>query len=206
VLDSGAVGAIFKVPPSTLALTNGPAFSLGLDIDTALAQLYATDATYTEAAMSFMTPPNATDMSGVRNRGAKMIVYHGVSDPIFSVSDTEAWYRGIGRHSGGPAQDFARLYRVPGMAHCSGGPATDQADFISPLVDWVERGQAPGSIVATARGPGNAAAANPEVPADWSASRTRPLCPYPSVARYTGQGDVESAASWACVDAKGRPH
>jgi hypothetical protein len=205
VLDSGAVGAIFKVPPSILSLTNGPAFSLGLDIDVALAQLYAADATYTEAAMSFMTPPNATDMSAVRGRGAKMIVYHGVSDPIFSVADTEAWYRGIGHHSGGPAQDFARLYRVPGMGHCSGGPATDQADFISPLVAWVERGQAPGSIVATARGPGSAGGANPEVPAGWSPARTRPLCPYPSVARYTGQGDVESADSWACSEAKGRP-
>jgi feruloyl esterase len=206
VLDSGAVGVIFKVPPSNLALTNGPSFSLGLDIDQTLTELHATDATYTESAMSFMTPPNVRDLSAVRSRGAKVLVYHGVSDPIFSVSDTIAWYEGIDRNSGGPAADFARLYPIPGMNHCSGGPATDQADFITPLVNWVEHGQAPGSIVATARGAGNPNAGgppNPDIPASWAPNRTRPLCPYPTVARYVGHGDAEQAASWACDN--GRP-
>jgi hypothetical protein len=133
-----------------------------------------------------------------------VLVYHGVSDPIFSVSDTEAWYRGIDRHSGGPASDFARLYNVPGMNHCSGGPATDQADFITPLVAWVEGGQAPGAIVATARGPGNPGGANAEVPANWAANRTRPLCAYPGVARYQGSGDVERAENWVCDQGPGR--
>jgi pimeloyl-ACP methyl ester carboxylesterase len=202
-LDSGAVGTIFKVPPSTAALSNGAAFSLGLDIDKALAELNATDATYTESALSFMTPPDASDLSTLRRRGAKIMVYHGVSDPIFSVSDTEAWYRRLGRDSGGDAEDFARLYRVPGMGHCSGGPATDQADFLRPLVAWVEKGQAPGAIVASARGPGNAGGVNPEVPADWAPNRTRPLCAFPTVARYKGYGDVESASSWKCREPRG---
>jgi pimeloyl-ACP methyl ester carboxylesterase len=200
VLDSGAVGVIFKVPPSTLALTNGPAFALGLDIDTALAELSATNELYTESAMGFMTPPDAADMSAVRRRGAKILVYHGVSDPIFSVADTEAWYRSLGRRSGGAAESFARLYPVPGMGHCAGGPATDQADFLSPLVAWVERGRAPGSIVATARGAGNPGGVNAEVPADWASDRTRPLCPYPAVARYKGRGNVESAGNWRCSE------
>jgi feruloyl esterase len=199
VLDSGAVGVIFKVPPSTDALTNGPAFSLGLDIDSAYAQLFATNATYTEAAMSFMTPPNARNMNAVRERGAKIIAYHGVSDPIFSVADTERWYRGIDRSSGGRADDFARLYRVPGMGHCSGGPATDQFDPLTPLIKWVEHGIEPGSLVAQARGPGNSGGANGDVPASWSPTRTRPLCAYPQEARYTGRGDVESASSWRCT-------
>lgn len=203
VLDSGAVGTIFKVPPSTAALSNGAAFSLGLDIDQALAELYATNATYTESAMGFMTPPDASDLSTLRRRGAKIMVYHGVSDPIFSVSDTEAWYRRLGRDSGGDAEDFARLYRVPGMGHCSGGPATDQADFLGPLVAWVEKGKAPGAIVASARGAGNPGGVNPEVPADWAANRTRPLCAYPTVARYKGYGDVESASSWKCREPRG---
>ena len=197
-LDSGAVGVIFKVPPSALALSNGPAFALGLNIDTALAELFATNATYTESAMSFMTPPDATDMNDVRRRGAKILAYHGVSDPIFSVADTERWYRGIDRSSGGRADDFARLYRVPGMGHCSGGPATDQADFITPLVEWVERGREPEAIIASARGPGNAGGVNAEVPADWAPDRTRPLCPYPSVARYDGHGSIERASNWDC--------
>jgi len=198
-LDSGAVGVIFKVPPEPSALSDGAGFSLGLDIDLALAQLYATDATYTESAMSFMTPPNVRDLSALRERGAKVIVYHGVSDPIFSVEDSIAWYRGIDHHSGGRATDFARLYPIPGMNHCAGGPATDQADFITPLVDWVEQGQAPQAIVASARGPGNPGGANPEVPASWAPDRTRPLCPWPSVARYTGTGLIDEAANFVCV-------
>jgi feruloyl esterase len=198
VLDSGAVGTIFKVPPSTLPLTNGPAFTLNLNIDATLAELFATNATYTEAAMSFMTPPDATDMNDVRRRGAKILVYQGVSDPIFSIADTERWFRGVDRTSGHRADDFVRLYPIPGMGHCSGGPATDQADFITPLVAWVEHGDAPDALVASARGAGNAGGVNPEIPADWSPKRTRPLCPYPSVARYKGHGDVEQASSWAC--------
>ena len=199
VLDSGAVGVIFKVPPSTLPLTNGPAFSLGLDIDQALAELYATNATYTESSMSFMTPPNEDDLSALRRRGAKVLVYQGVSDPIFSIADTEQWYRRLGRGSGGRADEFARVFPVPGMGHCSGGPATDQADYITPLVTWVEQGSAPSSIAAAARGPGNPGGVNADVPASWSPTRTRPLCAYPTVARYSGTGDVEQAASWSCV-------
>jgi hypothetical protein len=199
VLDSGAVGVIFKVPPTSAALTNGAAFALGLDIDNALAELYATDATYTEAAMSFMTPPDATNLNDVRARGGKILVYHGVSDPIFSVADTEAWLRGVNRMSVKRGSEFTRLYTVPGMGHCSGGPSTDQADFIAPLVAWVEQGQAPGSIVASARGAGNPGGVNADVPANWAPDRTRPLCPFPSVARYNGSGDVERAANWSCV-------
>jgi hypothetical protein len=111
-LDSGAVGTIFQVPPSTDPLSNGPAFSLGLDIDATLARLYATDATYTESAMAFMTPPDASNLSLLRSRGAKVLVYHGVSDPIFSVADTQAWYLRLPLDSGGPARGFARLYRA----------------------------------------------------------------------------------------------
>ena len=115
VLDSGAVGAIFKVPPSPASLSDGPGFALGLDIDQALAELQATDGTYTESALGFMTPPTDQDYAAVRNRGGKIMVYHGVSDPIFSVEDTERWYRGLLDQSGGAASRFARLYRVPGM-------------------------------------------------------------------------------------------
>jgi feruloyl esterase len=197
-LDSGAVGMIFKVPPVAVAGFDGPAFSLGADLDTLVAQVNATDATYTESSMSFMTPPSPSNLSRLRNRGAKIVVYHGVSDPIFSVNDTAAWYDGIRTVGGTSPDSFVRFYRVPGMGHCSGGPAVDQFDLITPLVAWVEQGQAPEAIVAGARGPGNAGGANAEVPAAWAANRTRPLCPYPSVARYDGSGAVETAASFSC--------
>jgi feruloyl esterase len=70
--------------------------------------------------------------------------------------------------------------------------------MLTPLVNWVEKGQAPEFVVASARGPGNAASVNLDVPAGWSASRTRPLCPYPKVARYDGTGDLESAGNFVC--------
>jgi hypothetical protein len=82
------------------------------------------------------------------------------------------------------------------MTHCSGGPATDQFDMLSPLVAWVEQGQAPERVKAAARGAG-ANVVNPEVPANWSPGRTRALCPYPKVAVYAG-GNPEDAASFSC--------
>ncbi len=197
-LDPGAVGMIFKVPPVQPSGFNGAAFAMAADMEQMLAQMNATDATYTEPAMSFMAPPNPTNLSRLKQRGAKMMVYHGVSDAIFSVDDTMAWYNGLRAANGGDASNFARFYRVPGMGHCSGGPAVDQFDMLSALVDWVEQGKAPNSVPASARGAGNAGGVNAELPAGWAANRTRPLCPYPSVARYLGQGSLENAASFVC--------
>jgi hypothetical protein len=198
VLDSGGVAMIWGVPPANPATFNGPAYALGLNIDEAIELINTTNLTFTESAMSFMTPPNPTQLSTLKNRGAKVMVYHGVADAIFSVDDTKAWYDGLRANNGGDASSFAKFYRVPGMAHCSGGPATDQFDMLTPLVQWVENGVAPQVVPATARGAGNAAGVNPELPAGWAANRTRPLCPYPQVARYNGTGDVNLAASFSC--------
>lgn len=196
-LDSGAVGVIFAVPPADPATFNGPVFSLTGSIDAMVASINATNASFTESAMQFMTPPNPTQLSAVRDRGAKIMVYHGVSDAIFSADDSVAWAQGVAtNHS--DAADFARLYLVPGMGHCSGGPATDQFDMLSALVDWVERGVAPASVTASARGTGNAGGVNAEVPAGWAANRSRPLCPWPLVARYNGSGSLDTASSFSC--------
>ena len=130
-----------------------------------------------------------------------MVVYHGTSDPIFSSDDTTAWYDALAAANGGSASNFSRFYRVPGMTHCSGGPAADQFDMLTPLVNWVEKGQAPDSVLASARGAGNPAAVNADVPASWAANRTRPLCAYPNVARYKGTGSLEDAANFTCVAA-----
>lgn len=196
--DPGAVGLVWQVPPEPVAGFDPLAFALNADINGMLAKVNATNATYTESAMSFMQPPQADDLGTLKNRGAKMLVYHGTSDPIFSSDDTTAWYDALNRRHGGEAADFTRFYRVPGMGHCSGGPATDQFDLLSPLVAWVEQGQAPGAVTASARGAGNAGGVNADLLAGWSAQRSRPLCPYPQVARYTGSGNVESAASFRC--------
>jgi feruloyl esterase len=198
LLDSGAIGLIFGTPPENPATFNGPAFSLGANLDNLVARINTSNSVYTESGMSFATPPNPTDMAALKNRGGKIMVYHGVSDPIFSVDDSEAWYQGLRAANGGDASDFARFYPVPGMGHCGGGPATDQFDMLSSLVAWVEQGEAPDRVLAAARGAGNAGGVNADLPAGWSANRTRPLCPYPLVARYNGTGDIESAASFSC--------
>lgn len=199
-LDPGAVAFIFNTPPVTLAsflATTGLQFGLNYDVDAGYQKIFATDGIYTESSWSFMTPPNETDLSVLRDRGAKVLVYHGVADPIFSAADTVSWYQRLQDANDGQAKDFARLFLVPGMNHCAGGPSADQFDALTSLVNWVEAGQAPSSIVATARG-GTAAVPNTEVPEAWGASRTRPLCAYPKVATYNGSGDVNAATSFSC--------
>ncbi|HEX8480229.1 MAG TPA: tannase/feruloyl esterase family alpha/beta hydrolase [Telluria sp.] len=196
--DAGAVGQIWSVPPEDPAGFNGQAFALNGSLATMLARVGATSSVYTEPALSFMLPPEPANLGKLKSRGAKMLVYHGTSDPIFSSDDTTGWYEALRSANGGDAANFARFFRIPGMNHCSGGPATDQFDALTPLVDWVEKGQAPDALAATARGAGNAGGVNGDVPRTWSAARTRPLCAYPKVARYTGSGDVEQAASFTC--------
>jgi feruloyl esterase len=142
--------------------------------------------------MEFMTPPNPTDLSTLKNRGAKLLVIHGTSDAVFSPLDTVNWYKGLQGANSGDASNFARLFLVPGENHCGGGPTTDKFDTLDALVDWVEGGVAPESITASVR------AENTELPASWAEDRTRPLCPYPLVAKYVGTGSIEDAANFSC--------
>ena len=195
--DAGAVGIVWQVPPANPSGFDGRAFMLAADVDALLARVQATNAVYQEAALSFMTPPHLEDYSGVRRHGGRIVMYHGTSDPIFSSAHSVSVYEGWSRGSGAPAASFARLYLVPGMNHCRGGPSADAVDFLGPLVEWVESGRAPGALIASVRGTGHPAGANTDVPAPWSPSRTRLLCPWPGTAYYVG-GDIESAGSFTC--------
>ena len=190
-----AAGNIFMSPARNIAGLST------IDLDEAYKAIFATVAPFTESADTVITPPgkeNPTNLAALRARGAKMLMYHGVSDAIFSANDTAAWWDRLNQAQGGRGAGFARYFPVPGMAHCSGGPSTDRFDGLSALVKWVEQGEAPDQIMAGARGPGNTAGTNTDVPADWSPIRTRPLCPYPKVARYTGSGSVDDASSFSC--------
>ncbi|MDP3251450.1 MAG: tannase/feruloyl esterase family alpha/beta hydrolase [Hydrogenophaga sp.] len=194
-LDPLSVGTIFTAPPAA------PVNFASASIDALLPAISATNETYRESGVSLMGPPGhekPDNLLPLRTRGAKMVLYHGVSDAIFSAEDTRQWVERVNRSQGGKANDFARYFPVPGMNHCSGGPATDQFDLLGPLVKWVEQGVAPQAVTASARGAGNAGGVNAELPTDWSANRTRPLCAYPSVAHYNGSGSVESASSFTC--------
>ena len=193
--DTGSVAFIFATPPMA-DRAQGLPFALGFDMDRDAPSINATSGVFQQSSMAFMTPPDAANLSALRDRGGRMIVYHGTSDPVFSSDDTAAWYERVQAANGGDASAFARYFPVPGMNHCSGGPATDQFDMLSALVGWVEQGKAPAAITASARGAGTPVP-NAEVPAGWSPQRTRPLCPYPRVATYAG-GDTEQASSFAC--------
>jgi feruloyl esterase len=196
--DPVAVGIIFQVPPNPAIIADTRAFAFNYNFDIDFPKLFATDATYTEDSLSFMTPPNPTKLDTLRDRGAKMVVVQGASDGVFSIDDTKRWYDELNAENQGKAADFVRFYRVPGMNHSSGGVSTDQYDALEALINWVENGVAPDRIVASARGPGNPGGTNASVPGSWSPNRTRPLCPYPLVARYNGNGDIERAENFTC--------
>jgi hypothetical protein len=137
------------------------------------------------------------DITKFKERDGKIIWYHGVSDPGPPALATIAYYDALAERHGGWDQTaaFARLFLVPGMGHCGGGPSTDQFDMLTPLVSWVEHGTAPDRIIAS-----GAHFASPP------AIRSRPLCPYPQQTRYVGAagGDLAPAANYACVAPSGR--
>ena len=193
-LDPLSVGTVFSVPP-------GRVDPLHEDIDARLPLFSASNETYKESGLSLMTPPGherPENLQALRDRGAKMVLYHGVSDAIFSAEDTRLWIQRLDQTTQGQADSFARYFPVPGMNHCSGGPAADQFDLLTPLVRWVEEGVAPQAVTASVRGAGNPGGVNAELPADWPTSRTRPLCASPSAAHYRGQGSPEQASNFVC--------
>ncbi len=193
--DSGSVAYAFTTPPIPYVGTMSDYdFIQGFSIEDDASTIYATDETFTESAMEYMTPPNPTDLSKLKNRGAKMLVIHGTADAIFSANDTVNWYENLEAANSGDASNFARLFLVPGEGHCGGGPATDKFDALEALVDWVEGGVAPEKITASVR------AENSELPSSWSSERTRPLCPYPQIAKYNGSGNIEDATSFTCEE------
>ena len=129
--------------------------------------------------------PNLTAFA---QRGGKLIAYHGWSDNSIAPQASVNFYtRALGATKvPASASTWLRLYMVPGMGHCSGGEGPDTFDMMSPLDSWVERGTVPQHIVASKISAGKV-------------TRTRPLCPYPQVARYKGTGSIDEAANFACV-------
>jgi feruloyl esterase len=124
----------------------------------------------------------AADLDAFRKRGGKMIQYHGWYDPAISPLNSIAYFDSV-QHEMHDTSGFYRLFMVPGMYHCRGGPGAHEFDKMAAIVDWVERGAAPEALVAA------------------SAKRdfTRPLCSYPKVAKYRGIGSNAEAASFVCA-------
>jgi len=156
------------------------------------------DVTFADAKVGYMVDQNNADLSAFKARSGKAIVYQGWQDPVVNPVDTIAYYDKV-KTSQGEIDSFLRLFMVPGMGHCAGGagatnfgnqsapaPVVDaQHDVLMALDRWVEQGAAPESIVASRVVSG-------------STVRTRPLCPYPKKAVYSGTGSTDDATSFSC--------
>jgi feruloyl esterase len=129
------------------------------------------------------------DLATFKARGGKLLLYHGWADPGPAPENTINYYEAVQTKLGGKQDDWMRLFLMPGVGHCGGGVGPDQADFLGALERWREGGVAPAQITAS-RAAGRGAA---------TTAMTRPLCPYPQVARYKGTGSTDDAASFACV-------
>jgi len=132
------------------------------------------------------TETNNPDLRPFFDRGGKLLMYHGWSDPqvtpMNSVNYLESVQKSVGKKK---AADSIRLFMMPGVNHCAGGPGTDTFEKMRTLETWVEHGVAPSRIEASHSSSGKI-------------DKTRPLCPYPQTARYNGSGDPNEASSFTC--------
>lgn len=130
------------------------------------------------------TDPNLKKFFG---HGGRLLIYHGWNDPVVSPYMTVKYFKSVQDSLGGAAKvaNNIRLFMMPGMAHCSGGEGPNTFDKIGALDRWVEEGKAPLSIVASHS-------------TDGKVDRSRPLCPYPQVAKYKGSGSIDDAANFTC--------
>lgn len=126
------------------------------------------------------------DLSKFRKEGGKILMTYGWADQILQPMMGVKYYEEATAKNGPGTPDFFRLFMIPGMAHCGGGLATDRFDSMTAIVNWVEKNKAPDSMLASR-------VVNGQV------QRTRPVCAYPNVARYSGQGSIDDAANFSCV-------
>jgi feruloyl esterase len=122
-------------------------------------------------------------------RGGKLILYHGLTDGLIAPQNTINYYKAVLKTVGPAASQSMRLYLAPGMNHCFGGAGPNDFDLHTPITDWVENNKAPAAITTSHYPPG------PPTKPD----RTRPLCPYPQIAKYKGSGSTDDAANFVCA-------
>jgi feruloyl esterase len=145
------------------------------------------DPTRAENAYGGIINANDPNLRPFAYHGGKLLTYHGWADATIPSRTSVAYYESVQDTMGGPSRtaDWYRLFMVPGMGHCRGGNGPNTFDMVSALEQWVENGKAPDRIVASHS-------------TDGYVDRTRPLCPYPQVARYSGSGSIDDAANFTC--------
>jgi hypothetical protein len=126
------------------------------------------------------------DLSKFKKRGGKLLMTYGWADSILQPMMGVNYYEQALAKNGKDTTEFFRLFMAPGMGHCGGGIGPDRHDSMTAMIDWVEKGKAPDSMLATRV-------------VDKQVVRSRPLCSYPQVARYSGQGSIDEAANFRCV-------
>lgn len=130
-----------------------------------------------------------TDISEFRDSGGKLLMYMGWQDLAFSPGAIVEYYEALREKDEKSVTDYARLFMVPGMYHCFGGPGPNKFDYMSPMITWVEKNIAPDKII------GQQSENN-------KVTRTHPLCPWPQTARYSGHGSLRQAENYQCVGAR----
>lgn len=125
------------------------------------------------------------DLTAYTRRGGKLIIWHGWSDPALNALSTIDYFERLGTKTQA-AGEHTRLFLLPGVLHCAGGPGPDRVDWVTAISAWVERGEAPSRLKAAKMG------------ADGKPTRTRPICAYPARAVYQGKGNTDDEASFAC--------
>ena len=145
------------------------------------------DVAYVDAALPYLSAMSP-DLHAFKASGGKLLMYTGLADPVVPPGDPIGYYQSVLDAMGGvtATQTFFRFFTVPGMGHCRGGVGPNTFDTLTALEQWVEHGAAPATLLATHATSG-------------VVDRTRPLCPYPAVARYSGQGSIDDAASFTCA-------
>ncbi len=132
-------------------------------------------------------PDDPSKLAAFLGKGGKLLIYHGYNDMVISPYRSVWFYEDLAEKNGGYAklQQQARLFMVPGMLHCTGGPGPNTFETLSALENWVEKGASPDGIVAS-HSTGSAV------------DRTMPICAFPEQAHYKGTGEVTDAANWSC--------
>jgi feruloyl esterase len=157
---------------------------------------FNTDPKRIEQKLGGLLDASDPNLQRFRDRGGKLIQYHGYSDPGIpprvSINYHDRVVRFLAqRRARGGANGFYRLFMVPGMGHCADGPGATSFDMLTAIEQWVERGVAPARIIATKFVDDDPAK---------GVARTHPLCPFPQVAKYMGTGNTNDAASFVCAE------